>query len=289
MVNLLIEHATTYRYHVPVELGPHRLILRPRESRDLRIIGSRLDITPLAETLHWAQDVAGNSIAMATFAGMTDSLTISCTTEVDLSAASWPVFDIAASAISYPFRYADEDWTDLGALVALQHPDPAGRLAAWARGFVKGPATDTLSLLRDLNAGVSAHLIYRTRDDHGTQMPGESLSRGQGSCRDFALLFAEAARSLGFGARLGSGYLFDPVQELVGSDGAGSTHAWAEIFVPGAGWIAYDPTNRSIGGANLVPVAVVRDLGQAVPVSGSFAADRSRFDAMEVAVKVTQV
>ena len=119
-------------------------------------------------------------------------------------------------------------------------------------------------------AGVSGYVSYQSREDEGTQSPIQTLDRGWGSCRDFAVLFVEAARSLGFGARIVSGYLYQPDQNIVGSAGAGSTHAWAEVFVPGAGWITFDPTNRSVGGFNLIPVAVARDIRQAMPVAGSF-------------------
>jgi len=262
-------------------------MLRPRESRDLKILSTTLTVTPDA-AVTWGQDVAGNVVATAAFpfSLMTDHLVIACSTEVELSAAEWPVFDIAASAISFPFRYPDQEWTDLGALAATQHADPGGRLAAWARGFVLGNPTDTLSLLKDLSAGVSGALAYETRDDEGTQTPVESLSRGAGSCRDFALLFAEAVRSLGFGARIVSGYLYDAEGSLVGSQGTGNTHAWAEVYLPGAGWISFDPTNRSVGGANLIPVAVVRDISQATPVAGTYVGPSEAFEGMVIEVRV---
>jgi transglutaminase-like putative cysteine protease len=262
-------------------------MLRPRESCDLKIISTTLMIEPDA-TVTWGQDVAGNVVATAAFPfpSRTDQLVISCSTEVELSAAEWPVFDIAASAISFPFRYSDEEWTDLGALAAMQHADPERRLASWAESFVLGNPTDTLSLLKDLSAGVSGSLAYETRDDEGTQTPIESLSRGAGSCRDFALLFVEAARSLGLGARIVSGYLHDPGGDLLGSKGTGTTHAWAEVYLPGAGWISFDPTNRSIGGANLIPVAVVRDIAQATPVAGSYAGSSQALEEMTVEVSV---
>ncbi len=135
-------------------------------------------------------------------------------------------------------------------------------------------------------AGVSKWIRYQSREDEGTQSPPETLDRGWGSCRDFAVLFAEAARSLGFGARIVSGYLYNPGQDSAGSEGAGSTHAWAEVYVPGAGWITFDPTNRSVGGFNLIPVAVARDIRQVVPVSGSFVGMSDAFMGMEVEVSV---
>src|SRR5215211_1013350 len=242
-MQLKIHHTTTYRYHQPVSLGPHRLMLRPRESRDLRLTSFELTVTPAA-TVTWAQDVFGNAVATATFEAMTDTLVVGSVAQLRLDAVPWPVFSMAASAVSYPFRYSDDEWTDLGALAIPQHPDSSGRLRTWAQGFVRSSPTDTLALLKDLSAGVSAWISYQSREDEGTQSPPETLDRGWGSCRDFAVLFVEAARSLGFGARIVSGYLYNGDQDRVGSEGAGSTHAWAEVYVPGAGWITFDPTNR---------------------------------------------
>lgn len=286
MIALSIHHATTYSYSRPVRLGPHRLMLRPRESRDLRLLSSHVTVSPEA-TVTWAQDVSGNSVATAVFATVADRLSIVSIAELQLDAVAWPVFDIAAGAISYPFRYSDDEWTDLGALTVPQHADPAGRLGAWVRGFVRGDVTDTLALLKDLSAGVAASIGYQSRDDQDTQSPLRTLERGFGSCRDFAVLFAEAARCLGFGARIVSGYLYNPDQGKRGSADAGSTHAWAEVYVPGAGWIPFDPTNASVGGANLIPVAVVRDIRQAMPVAGSFIGMTDAFVDMTVAVTVS--
>jgi transglutaminase-like putative cysteine protease len=217
---------------------------------------------------------------------MSSNLTIVSVAELQLHAVAWPVFDIAATALRYPFRYSDDEWTDLGALAVPQVADPKRRLQSWAQKFVRSNPTDTLSLLKDLSAGVSEETRYQSRDDEGTQSPTETLDRGCGSCRDFAVLFAEAARSLGFGARIVSGYLYNPDQQSVGSGDAGSTHAWAEVFVPGAGWITFDPTNRGVGGFNLIPVAVVRDIRQAMPVSGSFVGMTDSFAGMSVEVTV---
>lgn len=122
---------------------------------------------------------------------------------------------------------------------------------------------------------------------YGDQYPLQTLDRGWGSCRDFAVLFAEAVRTLAFGARIVSGYLHHPDQDRVGSNNAGSTHAWAEVYVPGAGWITFDPTNRSVGSFNLIPVAVARDIGQAMPVVGSFGGATNAFTGMSGEVTVS--
>ena len=286
MITLKIHHKTTYRYRNQVRLGPHRLMLRPRENRDLLLIKGEVVLTPTA-ALTWAQDVFGNTVATASFPAMTDILVIDSVVELQLNAAPWPVFDIAASAIVYPFQYSSDESIDLGALAIQQYPDPSGRLRDWSRAFVRGSSTDTLSLLKDLCAGVSKWISYQSREDEGTQSPTETLNRGWGSCRDFAVLFAEAVRSLGFGARIVSGYLYNPDRNSVGAADAGSTHAWAEVYLPGAGWITFDPTNRSVGGFNLIPVAVARDIRQAMPVAGSFVGMSDAFMGMNVEVSVT--
>jgi transglutaminase-like putative cysteine protease len=285
LITLKIHHKTAYRYRQPVSLGPHRLMLRPRESRDLRLISCDVMATPAA-TISWAQDVFGNSVATATFQSMADNLLIDSVVELQLNAAAWPVFDIAASAIVYPFQYSSDESIDLGALAIQQYPDPSGRLRDWARTFVLGNSTDTLSLLKDLCAGVSNEISYQSREEEGTQAPLQTLDRGWGSCRDFAVLFVESVRSLGFGARIVSGYLYNPGQDLVGSGGPGCTHAWAEVYVPGAGWITFDPTNRSVGGFNLIPLAVGRDIRQATPVAGSFVGPVDAFMGMAVEVSL---
>ncbi|WP_428668634.1 transglutaminase family protein [Reyranella sp.] len=282
MIALTLRHKTTYRYNRPVKLSTHRLMLRPRESRELRLISSAFIVMPEA-VVTWAHDVFGNAVATATFAGTTDHLVIDSVAELELGAMQWPVFDVAASAASYPFPYLADDRTDLGALAIPQCPDPMGRLRTWAEAFVRSRPTDTLSLLKDLSTGITACVRYQSRDDEGTQAPIETLDRGWGSCRDFAVLFVEAVRELGFGARIVSGYLYNPERERE----AGTTHAWAEVFVPGAGWITFDPTNRSVGGFNLIPVAVGRGIHQVMPVAGSYTGMTDAFQGLWVDVSVT--
>jgi transglutaminase-like putative cysteine protease len=288
MTAFQIVHRTAYRYDRRVGLGPHRLMLRPRDGRELRVLSCELEITPRAE-VSWSDDVFGNAVAIAQFAGETDTLAIISTSKVERLSAAWPVFPIAASAISYPFRYSDDERLDLGALTMPTWPDPEGTLGHWTAAFVRGHPTDTLSLLKDLSAGIPACIRYEAREDGAARAPLETLRLGLGSCRDYATLFIEAVRILGLGARLVSGYLCDFGAGVVGTTGSGSTHAWAEVFVPGAGWITFDPTNRQVGGANLIPVAVSRDIGQAMPVTGSFVGPRDALENLTVEVSVTAI
>ena len=286
MTILSTYHVTAYRYLVPVLLGPHRMMLRPREARDLRLISHDLTVSPEAE-ITWAHDVAGNAVATAQFSGPTEQLLVESRATVELTASAWPVFTIAAEAINYPFFYSDDDLTDLGALATPQYTDLDGQFSRWVECFILGRPTDTLSLLRDIAIGVSTCVSYLSREMEGTQTPRDTLSRGSGSCRDIAVLFAEAVRSLGLGARIVSGYLFDPEKSLVGHEGTGSTHAWAEVFVFGAGWVAFDPTNQSVGSKNLIPVAVARGIHQVVPVAGSFTGPGNALAKMSVEVHHT--
>jgi transglutaminase-like putative cysteine protease len=285
---LSIHHRTTYQYRGAVSLSPHRMMLRPRESRELRLLSHDVSISPEAQ-ISWSNDVFGNAVATASFHTLTDRLSVESIASVDLTAAQWPVFDIDISAINYPFLYSDRDYTDLGALAAQQYADVDNKLRTWAQGFIAGNPTDTLSLLKDISFGIASTIFYQSREEEGTQGPLETIDRGWGSCRDFAVLFAEAVRSLGFGARLVSGYLYNPNGSMMGSPGRGSTHAWAEVFIPGAGWITFDPTNRSMGGANLIPVAVVRDIRHAVPVAGNFTGRSGAFLKMDVQVEVKEL
>ncbi len=291
MILYKIWHQTTYRYREPVALGPHRLLLSPRESRDIRVLAADIAVTPSAP-LRWANDVFGNAIATVSFSAPTDTLVVESRVTLEHHAEPWPLFDVAVSAQSYPFAYSDDDRIDLGAFLVPQHPDPDGRLLAWATGFIRSNPTDTLALLKDMNAAISAWISYQARDNEGTQPPLVTLDRGWGSCRDIALLLIEAVRRLGFGARIVSGYLANRRETpgtMIGSTDAGSTHAWAEIYLPGAGWITFDPTNRLVGDFSLIPVAVARDISQTVPVSGSFVGATDVFLGMTVEVEVHNV
>ena len=283
MTILDVRHTTVYRYRRPVRLGDHRLMLRPRDSHDLRLIETSLNLSPPA-SIRWIHDIFGNSIALASFTDPTTELRVESILRLETFAVERPVFQITPEAVSYPFIYSADDRIDLGRLLDRQYPDPTDRLGAWARGFVRSSPTDTLALLADLNSGVAAWVKYQSRETEGTQTPSETLNRGWGSCRDFAVLLIEAARCLGFGARVVSGYLYSPSATAIG---AGTTHAWADIYVPGSGWIAYDPTNGTIDSGDLIRVAVTRDIGQAVPIAGTFVGAPDSFLGMTTNVIVT--
>jgi transglutaminase-like putative cysteine protease len=289
MKHLTVRHLTTYRYGRPVAFGPHRLMLRPRDSHDLRLVRTELTLAPPAR-MRWLHDVFGNSVAIADFTGEANELVIESVLHLERYALERPVFELEDDAKTYPFVYSSEDRADLGRMLERHTPDPNGVIDEWARGFVMSKQTDTLALLADINTGIKRQFTYSTRDEEGTQTPLDTIERGSGTCRDYAFLMMEAVRSLGFGARFVTGYLYDPKLDNGGDNGtlgAGATHAWCEIYLPGAGWVEYDPTNAIIGGEALIRVAVTRDPSQASPISGSYDGELNDYLGMNIEVTVT--
>jgi transglutaminase-like putative cysteine protease len=282
---LTVRHATTYRYDAPVSFGQHRLMLRPRDSHDLRLVGADLTLSPPGK-VRWMHDVFGNSVALVDFDGPAAELSIVSTLAIERYALTRLDFPIAPEAETYPFMHSADDRSDLGRLRERHYPDPRGVVDEWARQFILETPANSFNLLATMNAAMRGSFEYRARDEEGTQAPTETLERKSGTCRDYALLLIEAARALGFGARYVTGYLYDPA--LDGGEamqGAGATHAWAEIYLPGAGWVEFDPTNGLIAGENLIRVAVTRDPAQAVPIGGTFAGE-GKFVGMDVEVTV---
>lgn len=287
MKYLTVRHETRYSYSAPVRFGTHRLMLRPRDSHDLRLVDAELTLSPPGDT-RWMHDVFGNSVAQVEFAQTASELMIVSTLHIEHYGLTRPVFPIAPEAQVYPFVYSGNDRSDLGRLLDRHYPDPNGLVDAWAKQFVSGRFMSTYNLLSNMNGAIRNQFAYNTRYEEGTQTPIETLQRMSGTCRDFALLFIEAVRSLGFGARFITGYLYDPALDGANGamQGAGATHAWADVYLPGAGWVEYDPTNGLIGGQNLIRVAVTRDPSQAIPVAGTFDGTMGQFQGMTVDVTV---
>jgi len=286
---LSVRHATTYRYAQPVQFGQHRLMLRPRDSHDLRLVGADLTLSPPGD-IRWMHDVFGNSVALVDFPTAAAELLIVSTLELERFALSRPTFPIAPEAQNYPFVYSANDRADLGRLLERHYPDPHEFVDNWARTFVTETPMSTYNLLSNLNFAIKRDFAYNVREEEGTQPPQDTLEKKSGTCRDFALLFIEAVRSLGFGARFVTGYLYDPKLDGAGDtgiQGAASTHAWADVYIPGAGWVEYDPTNGLIAGENLIRVAVTRDASQAVPITGLFVGVAADFLGMTVDVTVS--
>ena len=289
MAILSVEHRTLYRYANPVTFHDHRLMCRPRDSHDLRLLETGLAITPAA-SVRWLHDVFGNSIAIASFTEQAAELCFTSSFRAEHFPAVPQDILIEEYARKLPFSYPAEEVADLGRTKERHYPDPDHAVDIWAKRFVgRKTGSGTLNTLVTMAKAIKREFQYARREEMGVQTPVETLQLGSGSCRDFALLQMEAARSLGLAARFVSGYLYD--EKLVdagnGLVGGGATHAWAEIYLPGAGWIEFDPTNALVGGRNLIRVAVARDAGQAVPLSGSYTGQPEDYLGMTVEVKVT--
>ena len=290
MPTISVLHKTTYRYAKPVQLGEHRLMCRPRDSHDLRLIDTGLTITPQAR-VRWMHDAFANSIAVASFG---DELAAELCFESRFHAEHYPAdpgrMEIDPYASVYPFHYSFEEMPDLVRTVERHYPDPERRIDQWARGFLGDSRTcDTMELLMSINQAVKNQFPYARREEMGTQTPLETLEKQSGSCRDFALFMMEAVRSLGFAARFVSGYLYVPDRDTGERRlGGGSTHAWCQIYLPGAGWVEFDPTNGLVGSKDLIRVAVARNPAQAAPLTGAYFGASGDELGMEVTVEVTQ-
>lgn len=286
---LTVHHRTTYRYANPVRFGEHRMMMRPRDSHDLRLLETALVLRPAA-SIRWIHDVFGNSVAIARFGEPAAELHVHSM----FRARHYPLpesgVEIEEYARQYPFSYDASEAPDIGRTVERHYPDPEHQVDRWARRFVdQTPGPATLPILSAMTKAIQREFAYKRRDEMGTQDPVTTLRTAAGTCRDFALLMMEAARSLGFAARFVSGYVYDDSKIGGGPTnliGEGVTHAWTQIYLPGAGWVPFDPTNGLISDRNLIRVAVTRDPTQAVSLRGSFTGGPGDFLGMDVSVEI---
>jgi transglutaminase-like putative cysteine protease len=286
MTTFRIRHRTRYTYDGLVTLGLHRLMIRPRGGHDMRILESSLLVSSSAD-VRWSFDTFGNSVAYLTFHQPAEALLIESGLTVRRYGVNEPLERIARHAEAYPFAYDIDDGIDLAPLLASQFPDDRHSVEAWIASVMPTRATECLEVLNQLGDAIHRSYAYGRREQRGTQTPGETIALGRGTCRDFALLFMEAARLLGFAARFVTGYLYDPGADGSAAEaltGGGSTHAWADIFIPGVGWTEFDPTNRIVAGRNLLRVATTRTPSQALPVSGVYIGTASSRMSVEVGV-----
>ncbi|MCW5634752.1 MAG: transglutaminase family protein [Rubrivivax sp.] len=288
MLRLRVTHRTVYRYREPVQLGEHRFMCRPRDSHDLRLLDTGLVIDPPA-SVRWVHDVFANSVLVATFAAPAAQLTFESTFVAELYPADPDVGVVEPYANRLPFSYDRSEIPDLARLIERHYPDPRREVDAWVHDVRRAADTDeTLVLLDAITRAIKEQFAYEVREEEGTRAPAETLRLKRGSCRDFALFMMEAVRSVGLAARFVSGYLYDEAL-LVGGGGmvgGGATHAWVQVYLPGAGWLPFDPTNAIVGGRNLIRVAVARDPSQAAPLVGSFTGAADAYLGMDVTVTV---
>jgi transglutaminase-like putative cysteine protease len=311
-----VVHTTVYRYRQAVSFGEHRVMFRPRESHDLRVLATDLQVSPPSR-VRMIQDPHSNSVALVQPLENSDELRIVCRFTIEHAHSDNLELPLSPSAEFFPFAYGLEERFDLEPYLRPHYEDPRGDLSAWARQFIRtdGP-THTRDMVVAMNQFIRGHFNYQSRDEEGTQSPLETLKLGSGSCRDFALLMMEALRCLGIATRFVSGYLYDPSTDRpdafsesaapaasVASPapqalpaavaapktlGAGYTHAWLQAYLPGAGWLPFDPTNNLTGGNQLIRVGVARDPRHAAPISGVWYGKPDDYIGMTVQVLLRQ-
>jgi transglutaminase-like putative cysteine protease len=283
---LTVRHVTTYTYKQAVAFGEHRVMFRPRDSYDQRLLSAELTVTPQPMSMRWMHDVMGNCVNIVCFDRRAKLLRFESVIRLDHEPDTGLEFPISPHAERYPFSYEQEDMPDLLRSMERQFPDREGDLSRWARQFTRD-GRGTLDLLTAMTHTIRQRFTYVARHEHGIQEPLRTLKLQSGSCRDFAVLMMEAVRALGFAARFVSGYLYVPPRGGETRVGGGSTHAWVQVYLPGAGWTEFDPTNGIVGNRDLIRVAVARDPSHAVPLSGTWIGFPADNVGMTVDVQVT--
>jgi transglutaminase-like putative cysteine protease len=292
MTIMSVRHLTRYRYSQPVALGEHRMMFRPRESYDQRLIETCLTITPEPQSIRYFHDVFGNTIGLARFATKASELTFESFVRLE-HLPDESLDDLGSSdrsANAFPFVYAQQDLPDLQPSMNRSYPDPDRKLERWAKRFLdQRERVDAQNVLAAMSRTIHKELTYSGRASGPPQSPLETISLTHGTCRDFAVLMLEAARALGLAARFVSGYLYSPKYDNEESrrHGGGNTHAWVRIYMPSGGWVEYDPTNGLVGNRDLIRVAVARDPAQAVPLWGTWSGFPADYLGMDVVVDVS--
>lgn len=291
---LRVFHRTEYRYDRDVSFGPHRLLLRPRGGHDLRVLDSSILVIPQA-VLNWHFDTFANSVAHANFRMDASKLVIESKLLIRRY-ASPPISPLDPMSNSADTTTDEpEDTAVLAPFMQLQNPEDIEDIRTWLSAHNRNHLSSDLDLLRSLSDDINHAFRYSRRDTLGTHSITTTIRLRRGTCRDFAFFFMEAARVLGFAARFVTGYLYDPVEDAIsnaddtseGLSGGGATHAWADAFIPGLGWVEFDPTNRIVAGIGLIRVATTRTPAQASPIQGTYIGGDAVFLGMDVAVKVT--
>jgi transglutaminase-like putative cysteine protease len=271
MTILTVRHVTVYRYRVPVVFGDHRMMFRPRDDYDQKVLEEKLTIAPEPRQIRGLHDVFGNFVAVASFDARADELSFTSDIRLEHTPSNLADLQIEPEATGYPFAYSDDELPDLLPLMTRRYPDPHSAVESWVRRFLRqGRSNQTGALLMTLTAAIKESFIYTHRSQPGVHEPGLTLRLGHGSCRDLALLMVEGVRALGFAARFVSGYLYVPTRDDPDIRGGGATHAWCQVYLPGAGWVDFDPTNGVVGNRDLIRVAVARDPRQAMPLTGTW-------------------
>ncbi len=285
MRRIKIQHLTRYQYAEPVTLFPHSLHLRPREGHDVRVQSSKLEIEP-EHQIRWKRDVYSNSVAIVTFLQAAAELVISSEVIVEHYEELALEFSLEDSAQHFPFQYDPSEQIDLAPYQSAIYPQDQPVLSEWLAG-VFDPAidTDTITILTTINRKIANELQYQMREEPGVQSPAQTLSTGTGSCRDFATLFIEICRGYGLASRFISGYILN--ESIM--PGHTSTHAWAEVLLPGSGWRGFDSTSGLVVSGEHIAVAVHRHPEAIPPVAGTYVGAVNQPVELSVEVRVSHI
>jgi transglutaminase-like putative cysteine protease len=286
-----LEHITTYRYRDLVTFGEHRAIFLPNRGYSERILSYSLE-TNISSQIRWMMDTLSNNVATIEFCEPSPELIVTYRLRGEhFGIKAIEEFPLSARAVEVPVQYTPDEWLDLAVFMRPHSEDPDGSLAAWAKHFVAGDQDQTLDVLQRMMDTIGNTLTYQAREAEGTQDPSETLRLRSGTCRDYAWLMIEALRRLGFACRFVSGYLYDAALDGgdIGMTGSGATHAWLQVYLPGAGWRTYDPTNRLTAGFDLIRVAIARHPGQVLPLSGSWFGETQDYLGMDVSVSLRKL
>ncbi len=274
-IRVALQHRTTYRFDRQVNLSPHEIRLRPAPHCRTPVLGYSLNVTPDRYFLNWQQDPYGNWVARLVFTAPTEMLDIVVDLTADMTVTNPFDFFVEPYAEHYPFVYAPALAKEL---IPFLEKVPAGpRFAAWVERFraTIEPSDKTVDMLVRLNQELQNEIKYLVRMEPGVQAPDETLEQACGSCRDTGWLLVQILRQLGLAARFASGYLIQLVADVKPLDGPAGPdrdftdlHAWAEVYLPGAGWIGLDPTSGLLAGEGHLPLACTADPGNAAPVIG---------------------
>jgi transglutaminase-like putative cysteine protease len=285
MKRIQIRHSTVYQFPRPVELAPHKLMIRPRSGYDIRIESAQLIISPDCLT-KWHRDIYGNSVAVVSFHEPATTLSILSEVVLQHFEAEPLDFFVDEKAVMFPFHFDPQERVDLIPYQTLCFPSDSPAVRDWLQGFWRpGQIIETYVLLDTINKAIVRDFAYAMREEPGVQRPAQTLAKRSGSCRDFATLFIEACRYFGLAGRFVSGYLNCP--ETV--QGHGSTHAWSEVYLPGAGWKGFDNTSGIVVGHDHIAMAVCRHPADAPPISGSYISQEPCVPAMQVRVDVNEI
>lgn len=264
---LRIRHSTVYDYSEPVELGPHRLVLRPREGHDVRVDSFALHVEPHAR-IHWIRDIFGNSVALVSdFAEPARRLAITSEAMLWLGPAK-PAPALGDASI-WPVVYDPLEAAVIEAYRLPMFPDDRAAIQTWLSTSNPAEPDDSPMTIDRLVRRIHREISYARREEKGVLTPGQTLALRTGSCRDMATLFLEAGRALGFAMRFASGYL----ECEASREGKATTHAWVEAYLPGLGWRGYDATSGSATTDRHIVAGVSNHPRGVMPVSGRYQAE----------------